>query len=114
MRKIVFLCLVMVAVVFSAGIAGCGSRSGGTGGSRAAKTFEDGADKYDPMQMRCPVCDSQPLNADYYADVDGKRIYFDKQECMEKFKQNTEQYLKKFKTYKQRMKEMYQRKKRMR
>jgi len=84
--------------------AGCGG--GGAGPQdrpNQARQIEDGADKYDPMQVSCPVCDTQSISGDYYADVDGKRIYFDKQECEDKFKENPQQYLQDFQTYKESM-----------
>ena len=98
---------VLVLAVLLGAAAGCGDSSG-TRGSRAAKTFEDGAEKYDPMQMRCPVCNGTPLKPGLHAEADGKRLYFDKKECVKKFKQNSGKYLKDYETYKERMKKRMQ------
>jgi len=66
-----------------------------------ARTIKDGAEKYDPFQGQCPVC-RKPIRADYHAQVEynGKsgRIYFDKQECAETFKENPEKYMKDYKS----------------
>jgi len=89
-------------------VAGCGQdgSSGASGKKRlrkyiAAKNIEDGAEKYDRVQSRCPVCDAQGVTAEHYVDVDGKRVYFDKKECKEKWEENQAKYLKKMKKRKQ-------------
>ena len=61
-----------------------------------ALAIDDGAEKYDQMQYRCPVCGKTGISADYYATVKGRRIYFDSQHCREKFKENPEQYLERY------------------
>lgn len=60
-----------------------------------ARAIDDGAKKYDPLQGNCPVCNKGPINPDFYHDVEGGgRIYFDREECMKKFKENPQEYLK--------------------
>ena len=60
-----------------------------------AVQFKDGADKYFMYQHKCPVCDGEPIEEDYYADTERGRVYFDKEECRDKFKANSEKFLKK-------------------
>ena len=90
----------VVALVFlGAGfMAGCGDGVGGRAGDKKeirAKYIEDGAPKYFPEQRACPVCGKGPLFETHHVDVDGKRIYFDSEECVEKFKENKSQYVSK-------------------
>ena len=88
---------------------GCGSGSSdddsGKGIVREAASIQDGAEKYDNMQMECPVCGGKPIEGEFYAEVDGKRIYFDNESCMTKFKEDPQKYLKDYKTYEEKMKE---------
>ena len=60
-----------------------------------AITFQDGAQKFFDYQYECPVDGGKPLDPDLYVDVDGKRIYFDSQECVDEFKNNQEEYVQK-------------------
>lgn len=86
--------------------AGCGGGGGGAQQSPTqAREIQDGAEKYDPPQVSCPVCGSKPISGDYHAEVEGKRIYFDKKECEKKFKQNSEKYLEDYTTYEESMKQ---------
>lgn len=59
---------------------------------KTADEIDDGANKYWPMQRKCPVCGGQPIQADYHAELNGKRVYFDKQECVEEFKEDKAKY----------------------
>lgn len=111
--KNVYAGLLAVLVVALMGItaAGCGgSGSGGGGGGagiiREAASIEDGAEKFDKMQTECPVDGGTPIKGDYYAEVDGKRIYFDSEECMNTFKENKQKYLDQYQTYEEQMQEM--------
>jgi len=95
MRKVLLAGVVLALVCV--GIVGC--EKGGTAPQGeeipTAVQFKDGADKYFMYQHKCPVCDGQPLSADYYVDTEKGRVYFDKQECAEQFKANKEEMLKK-------------------
>ena len=95
--KKVFVCLAITAVVVGA-FGGCGSGKQQPGKKTVvqAMDFQDGADKYFTPQLRCPVCGKQPLKKDLYVDVEDGRIYFDKKECVTKFKNNKDKFLKKF------------------
>ena len=102
---------VLVAALMGITVAGCGgsgsgSGSGGAGIIREAASIQDGAEKFDKMQTECPVDGGTPIKGDYYAEVNGKRIYFDSQECMNKFKENKQKYLDQYQTYEDQMKEM--------
>jgi len=100
MKKLLIgIAAIVLMVGFAAGCGPSGGDGGGSGGKRPdipARSIEDGAEKYDPFQAQCPVCGS-PIYADHHAEVeqDGQsaRIYFDKEECVQKFEQNPEEYL---------------------
>jgi len=47
-----------------------------------------------PNQIKDPVND-EPINAQFYVDVDGMRVYFSCQESVEEFKKNQDKYLQK-------------------
>lgn len=93
---------IAAAVLALAGLAlvGCGDVSAPSEAKpMQARQIDDGAEKYSPMQIKCPVCNTQELSADIHSDVDGKRVYFDKEECKQKFDQDPQQYLEQWKTY---------------
>ena len=62
-----------------------------------ASKFDDGVEALRPQQSLCFICGQGPLKAEYHADVDTdggqRRIYFDKQECVDKFEQNPDRYM---------------------
>lgn len=89
-------CLVLCLLVIGAFMVGCPGNSGGGGetGSKAVAEMHPGEQKYDPMQYKCPVDGEKDLKEEFYAEVDNKgRIYFDSKDCMQKFKENPQQYL---------------------
>ncbi len=95
MKKIYVLVVVLAAACFV--VSGCGKEK--DGGGAAPKTLPradailDGEPKYFKYQEQCPVCGADRMSPKHYADVEGKRIYFDSQECVEKFKKNQSKYL---------------------
>lgn len=103
--------LVLIAGLGAALFSGCGGVGNeGRGEQVFASEIEDGAEKYDRSQYNCPVCEGQPIVGDYYAEVDGKRIYFDKKECETKFKENPDRYVGDMESYRERqMEEMRKR-----
>lgn len=97
MRKLVH-CLAIITAL-SAVFVGCGGQGGGQKGqpeTKVALEFKDGSQKYYPVQSTCPVCQGKPIKKDLYADTEQGRIYFDKQECVQKFKDNKAEYLQDF------------------
>jgi len=89
-----------IAVLVAAGLLlGVGFGCGGDSGSamdadvKPAMDIQDDAEKYDPYQIECPVCGQKPIKADLYSEADGRRIYFDREECVSKFEENPQQYL---------------------
>lgn len=93
-----------IALVFGFGlVTGCGSKSSQRDDLRA-NDIDDGAEKYSSMQNKCPVCGGKPISADIHSNVNGKRVYFDKKECKEKFDANSEKYLKEWVTFEEREK----------
>ena len=97
MRSIMII--LAVGAALSLAVAGCGQGGGGEGESQdiiSALQIQDGSTPYNERQFTCPVCGGKPISPDYYADVNGKRIYFDKEECAEKFKQDPETHLKQY------------------
>lgn len=96
MKKLILACAVLgLLCVF---LTACGKQEQ-TGSDRAveAMMLHPGTPKYFEMQTTCPVCDGIPISEDYYVDIDGRRLYFDKAECKQKFEGNQEQYLKEYK-----------------
>ena len=99
----------VISVLLLAGalLAGCGGGSGGEAkrGDKPVSEMHPGEKKYDPMQYKCPVDGEQDLKEEYYAEVDGQgRIYFDSEECMQKFKENPQQYLQDYQSVIEQMK----------
>ena len=96
MKKLALICAALG--VFALLATGCSGRSADKDEStnRPAIEIQDGAQKYDSFQFNCPVCGEPGIKGEFYADVNGKRIYFDKKECAEKFKGDSEKYLKKY------------------
>jgi len=91
------LIAVLGVLICGALMSGCGGDpTGGRTGDQVetrARYITDGAPKYNPDQKQCPVCGAPDLHADQYVDVEGKRIYFDKKECVDEFQNNQSQYL---------------------
>ena len=104
--SLIFL-LALSCVVFAS--SGCGKpQSAGDQPTTygTARAIDDGAPKYFEAQMACPVCGRQGLVAEYHVDVDGKRVYFDRKECVEKFTQNQSEYVEKLDKTRQKIKQM--------
>lgn len=95
MRRTFATGLSLVLALTCLWLVGCGGGGAGGGDKVEGVAFllEDGATKYFKHQAWCPVCNGQGLHENYYADVDNRRIYFDKEECMKKFKNNQSEYL---------------------
>ena len=95
-RRIV-IALAVAALVFVA-LPGCGGN--GSGGEEeetaTAYQFHPDTPKLFLGQQKCPVCDGEPIKEEFYSDVDGQRLYFDKKECKEKFDSNQSEYMQKF------------------
>ena len=92
--KMLVVVMVTVAGIFtlSLGSPGCGA-GGRASHPKKARDIEDGSTKYFPRQFRCPVCGTAELNEEQFVDIDGKRIYFDRAECIDKFNQAPRNYL---------------------
>jgi len=104
------LATLSLAVILAAFLTACGG-SGGKGESTQlfAGKIQDGAEKYDRMQLECPVCGGRPISPDYHSDVNGKRIYFDDSDCKQEFDQNPQKYIQDYTPYaKQRQKSTQQ------
>jgi len=91
--------LAAVALMMTLSTASCdGPGIGDRGGDKVetmAKYIQDGVPNYNDEQKQCPICGAPGLHADQFVDVEGKRIYFDKKECVQKFKENQSAYLSK-------------------
>ena len=61
-----------------------------------AYNFRDGAPKYYDEQKACPVCGGEPIKEDIHAEYQMKRIYFDKDECAQKFQESPQEYIQKW------------------
>ena len=91
-----FLCAGLVAFA----VTGC--KDGGSQGDgaepegRPAISFQDGAKNYDDYQFICPVCGKEGLKQELHVDTEQGRVYFDKKECMETFKEDQEKYLQQY------------------
>lgn len=94
MKRILLVCV--VAVLALGAYASCQKQSGsGDGGKVTAAQLQGDVEPYFLYQHQCPVCGGEPIKQQFKADIDGKRVYFDKQECVQKWKNNTSKYKKK-------------------
>ena len=93
MTRAVILAVLAATVTFC--LAGCGQSAyeDTSSGIQFAATIEDGANKWNPNQNKCPVCEGQPIKGEFYVDTDNGRVYFDKQECVDKFKDDPQKFL---------------------
>jgi len=88
------LIVVAVIVLLLTGFAGCGQdASSEEKDPVTAMSIDDNAPNFYEDQIECPVCGGQPINAEYYVDAVRGRVYFDKKECMEKFKEDQAKYI---------------------
>ena len=106
------IAILVFSAVLCMGLLGCGgeqqtsstkkTKPGPGGGPPDVTTAAELAKGQDaqpvrPMQMNCFVCGERPLKADIHADISmgggSGRIYFDKQECLDKFENNKKKYL---------------------
>ena len=93
------LVVTVILTVVLGGFAGCDGDDGvGMSGRppRAAGTIEDGKQKFFVGQIECPVCGGQPIKAEHHAQVDGRRLYFDRAECADKFESERQRYLREY------------------
>lgn len=92
------LALIVTAVVM--GLAGCGGGGSESGsdtsvaGKVVAGKIDDGATALLSTQIKCPVC-GEPIKKEVHTKPEENRVYFDKQECLERYRENTEKYGKK-------------------
>lgn len=89
-----------VAVLLCVSLIGCGPEETIDVKQEApphAGSFKDDQRPFFDMQTECPVCGGTPLEQEFHVDTNEGRVYFDKQECADKFKGNQEQYMKQFK-----------------
>ncbi len=95
---IIAVCVSLGMIALSA--MGCGKQSSGEGTKSDRPTmaydFRDGAAHYYEEQKTCPVCGGQPIKEGVYATYQGKRIYFDKEECADKFESSPQEYIQKW------------------
>lgn len=93
MRKV--LIVVAMAGLLCWGLAGCGGEGQSEDAAKilTAQEIESEVRPMVPMQSKCPVCDGSPIDPDIHADYENKRIYFDKQECLDKFNADKEKYV---------------------
>ena len=88
---------VLTLLVATSWLAGCGggSQEGGaakTGGYYVAQGINDGANPAVPQQRECPVC-GNPITPDVHTESSDSRVYFDREECLNKWKKNKSQYM---------------------
>lgn len=96
-RIVVIVALTGLVAGFAAGCGGSGSdMASGEPEGRPAIALEPDQNHYYDYQFRCPVCGKEGLKAEFHAETDQGRIYFDRQECMQTFKQDAQKYLKQY------------------
>lgn len=91
MKKVALL--LTLAVLVTPLLTACGEKQAQETEVTFAGAIEDGAEKYAPNQFACPVCDQRGLQGAYHVELDGKRVYFDSQDCADKFEQNPDKYM---------------------
>jgi YHS domain-containing protein len=100
-RKLLFLPVIALGLCLL--LAGCGGGQGNEGepkGHLVAGGIGDGASPAAAAQAECPVCGS-PIKAEFYADTDNGRVYFDKKECVQQWMDNPDAYRDKLEEQKQ-------------
>jgi YHS domain-containing protein len=97
MRRVLILALYAAIGLLTVSAIGCGEKGNSdqqaTGKPTMAYEFRDDAPKYYSQQRTCPVCGGQPIKEDVHVTHQGKRIYFDKEECATEFEENPEKYI---------------------
>lgn len=90
-RRCVFLAV--VAVLSGVLVAGCGGEGGGEKSKSrlVAGGISDDARAAVAAQTACPVCGS-PIQRDAYADTEKGRVYFDSEDCVQKWRDTPDQY----------------------
>ena len=92
--------VVLAGIVVLCGIvlSGCGDNPSSSEADGNTVLMADGInDGATPMvgdQTKCPVC-GEPISSDVYTESKKKRVYFDKPECLDKWKADPEKYKKK-------------------
>ena len=96
MKNILIVAVLVTLALLSLSFVGCGQEAADSGSSdmpTMAYNFRDGAPKFYDEQKTCPVCGGEPIKEGIYATYQGKRVYFDKEECATKFEESPEQYI---------------------
>lgn len=97
--RVVAVCSVAMGLLTMA-LMGCGDQeTAGTaspGKPTMAYEFRDDVPAYFDEQRACPVCGGEPIKKDINAEYQGKRIYFDKEECANQFKENPQEHIQKW------------------
>lgn len=105
-RTRIALILLAVIVATMGGTVGC-ERESSAPKPKIKATWSPTA-RYDPYQQTCPVC-GKGIKQGQYVDVETKegkkRLFFDSEECIEKFNESPEKYLNKYKAFRQRAEE---------
>jgi YHS domain-containing protein len=83
------------AAVWAAGMAVAVAVGLGFGCGKAEKAAP--AASGPKMQTTCPVMDGNPINKEFFADYQGKRVYFCCGACPGLFAKNPEKYMQKLK-----------------
>lgn len=89
--------LLMAVVLLMGGIlVGCGDSGPSSSDAEGhtvltADGINDGATPMVGQQTKCPVC-GEPIKSEVHTESKEERVYFDKQECLEKWKQNPQKY----------------------
>ena len=77
-------------------VSGCGRGDGGreeSGETRTvARAIRDGAEPMNEYQKHCPVC-GNPISAEVHTESTEERVYFDSEQCMQKWSENPDQYM---------------------
>lgn len=106
------LAVLVVSAALCVSVLGCGGEQQASSGKKAKRGPAGGppdvttaaqlaqdqdAEPLEAMQMNCIVCGERPLKGDIHADISmgnrRGRLYFDKQECLDKFQEDKQKYL---------------------
>ena len=109
MRKAALLAIAAVTVGIFLVSAGCGQQGGTEAPENpaVAGAFGGQTPAFYPQQRECPVCGGKPIKKQFSAQFRNQMVYFDKQECVDTFKQDPQKHIQSFMEEKEKEQQEY-------